>query len=236
MEQNGVIKAEASTERLMKVLLQGDLAGLNPNEKEQYYRAVCESLGLNPLTKPFEYLKFNGKEILYAAKNCAEQLRQLHDISIEIVSREKIGEDLLLVTARAKNKEGRTDESIGALDVKGLTGQNLGIAMMKAETKAKRRVTLSICGLGMLDESEIGTLKETGNWQEVGVVEAAAIPAPTKPTTYNLAKLPAEHRDAAVTLLRQAGAKTDDELLLYWESPTEIKKLANYKVGEAVAV
>lgn len=32
-------------------------------------------------------------------------------------------------------------------------------ALMKAETKAKRRVTLSICGLGLLDESEIDTMK-----------------------------------------------------------------------------
>ncbi|BEJ60493.1 hypothetical protein B10172_05150 [Campylobacter jejuni] len=31
---------------------------------------------------------------------------------------------------------------------------------MKAITKAKRRVTLSICGLGMLDESELETIKE----------------------------------------------------------------------------
>ena len=29
---------------------------------------------------------------------------------------------------------------------------------MKAETKAKRRVTLSICGLGMLDETEVETI------------------------------------------------------------------------------
>ena len=29
---------------------------------------------------------------------------------------------------------------------------------MKAETKAKRRVTLSICGLGILDESETDTM------------------------------------------------------------------------------
>ena len=34
-------------------------------------------------------------------------------------------------------------------------------AMMKAETKAKRRVTLSICGLGMLDESEFDTIRNT---------------------------------------------------------------------------
>ena len=29
---------------------------------------------------------------------------------------------------------------------------------MKAETKAKRRATLSICGLGLLDESEVETI------------------------------------------------------------------------------
>ena len=31
---------------------------------------------------------------------------------------------------------------------------------MKAETKSKRRVTLSICGLGFLDESEIDTIPD----------------------------------------------------------------------------
>ena len=31
---------------------------------------------------------------------------------------------------------------------------------MKAETKAKRRVTLSICGLGMLDETEVESIPD----------------------------------------------------------------------------
>jgi len=35
---------------------------------------------------------------------------------------------------------------------------NFGNALMKAVTKAKRRVTLSICGLGMLDETEVETI------------------------------------------------------------------------------
>ncbi|EOV0478051.1 hypothetical protein ACOIM4_001927, partial [Campylobacter coli] len=43
----------------------------------------------------------------------------------------------------------------GALNIKNLGGDNLANAIMKAITKAKRRVTLSICGLGMLDESEL---------------------------------------------------------------------------------
>jgi len=44
---------------------------------------------------------------------------------------------------------------LGALSLKGLNAEDRANAIMKAETKAKRRVTLSICGLGFLDESEI---------------------------------------------------------------------------------
>ena len=40
-------------------------------------------------------------------------------------------------------------------------GENRANAMMKAETKAKRRVTLSVCGLGMLDETEAEPLAYT---------------------------------------------------------------------------
>jgi len=45
--------------------------------------------------------------------------------------------------------------------------------MMKAETKAKRRVTLSICGLGMLDETEVESLPPAAT---------GAPPEDTKPT------------------------------------------------------
>ena len=59
------------------VLLGGDLERLSPAERVAYYTKVCESLGLNPLTKPFQYLKLNGKTLLYASKDCTEQLRRL---------------------------------------------------------------------------------------------------------------------------------------------------------------
>jgi hypothetical protein len=47
------------------------------------------------------------------------------------------------------------DAAKGAVSVQGLKGEALANALMKAETKAKRRATLSICGLGFLDETEI---------------------------------------------------------------------------------
>ena len=59
------------------------------------------------------------------------------------------------MTAQAEDKTGRCDESTGIVNITGLKGTDLANELMKAETKAKRRVTLSICGLGMLDESEI---------------------------------------------------------------------------------
>src|SRR5262249_39548261 len=52
----------------------------------------------------------------------------------------------------------RTDESIGAVNINGLRGDALANGLMKAETKAKRRGTLSICGLGFLDETETETI------------------------------------------------------------------------------
>lgn len=144
--------------KIEQVLIKGDLSTLTPQEQVVYHNRVCESLGLNPLTKPFEYIKLNGKLVLYAKRDCTDQLRTLKDVSVEITKREMIS-DLCVVTAKAKMPDGREDESIGAVSTRGLKDDSLANALMKAETKAKRRVTLSICGLGFFDESEIDTIE-----------------------------------------------------------------------------
>ncbi len=142
---------------LSSVVIKGDLSVLSEKEKLEYYSSICSSLGLNPLTRPFEYIKLNGKITLYARKDCTEQLRSIKGVSLNIVAREIVS-DVYVVTARATDKNGRIDESLGAVPVKGLHGEALANAFMKAETKAKRRVTLSIAGLGITDESEIGSI------------------------------------------------------------------------------
>lgn len=150
---------EAAT--LESVLLGGDLERLRPGERVNYMLSVCKSLNLNPLTKPFAFLRLRSKEgprtVMYALKDCTEQLRRNHNISIRITARETMN-DVFVVTAQATDKTGRCDESIGAVPLKGLTGEDLANAYMKAETKAKRRVTLSISGLGMLDEAEVDSI------------------------------------------------------------------------------
>lgn len=143
--------------KIEEVLMKGDLKSLSDQERLTYFNRVCESVGLNPLTQPFSYITLNGKLVLYANKSCTDQLRSVHKISIEIVSREKVG-DVYVVTARARTPDGRTDESTGAVALGKASGEMLANLYMKAETKAKRRVTLSICGLGLLDESEVDSI------------------------------------------------------------------------------
>lgn len=145
--------ATATPAIVEQVVVAGDLAKLTPAQRGEYYGRVCASLGLNPFTRPFEYLLLNGKLTLYARKDATDQLRAIRRVSLEIVSRETVG-GIHVVTARATLPDGRTDEEIGAVGVTGLTGEALANALMKASTKAKRRVTLSVCGLGWLDESE----------------------------------------------------------------------------------
>jgi hypothetical protein len=148
-----------SPDVMEKIVIGGDLAELNVAQRADYYTAVCRSLGLNPLTKPFEYLTLNGKLRLYALRDCADQLRRIHGISIYIANRERMG-DIYIVMARAKDRTGREDESTGAVPLSNLKGDALANALMKAETKSKRRVTLSIAGLGWLDETELETIPQ----------------------------------------------------------------------------
>lgn len=147
---------EEKSKILEKVIVSGDLKSLTPEERTKYVFAVCDSVGLNPLTKPFELITLNGKLTLYATRTATDQLRSIKKVSIVIKSREVIN-DTYVVTAAATMGD-RTDESTGAVYIGGLKGDYLANAMMKCETKAKRRVTLSICGLGLLDESEVETI------------------------------------------------------------------------------
>jgi len=155
--QTLVAQSEQLPDNIQQVILTGDLGRLDPNERAVYYLHVCKSIGVNPATRPFEFTVLSGKTVLYAKRDCTDQLRANKKVSIQIVSREKV-DDLFAVTARATMPDGRADEAMGVVAFGNLRGDPAANALMKAETKAKRRVTLSICGLGFTDESELETI------------------------------------------------------------------------------
>ncbi len=171
---NGLATVDRSS-AIEAALVNGDLSGLSTEDRISYYMRMCADVGLNPTTKPFEYLKLNGKLVLYALKGCTDQLRSLRGVSVTIVARENIG-DVYVVTARATLPDGRCDESTGAVACAALRGENLANALMKAETKAKRRVTLSICGLGLLDDSEVDSIPGAARVSSTEPLPVAAMP------------------------------------------------------------
>lgn len=171
--QGGAVNLAA--ELVEKVVVDGNLANLAPAERLSYYRAVCESVGLNPLTKPFEYIHLNGKLRLYALKGATDQLRNLHGISIELEP-PIIQDDLVIVTAVARDRTGRVDSDTGAVPILNLKGEAKANAILKAITKAKRRVTLSMVGLGMLDETEVEAIPGAQVMPDAQLPEARRAP------------------------------------------------------------
>ena len=186
---NAVTKTETqllSPAALEHVLGTGDLSKLTVVQRVEYYGNVCRSLGLNPLTRPFRFMTFQGNTVLYATRDCTDQLRSTRKISVSIVDKQLDG-DLFIVTARATTTDHRTDEDVGAVTIGKLQGEARANAIMKCMTKAKRRVTMSICGMGFLDETEIETLQgartfdaEDEATEVKPVVRLPAQPAPAR--------------------------------------------------------
>ena len=147
------------SQKVEQVVLAGDLSQLGPSERVNYYKAVCDSLGLNPLTRPFEFLKLQGRLILYPRAALADQLRRLHQVSIDNIER-ITNKNLYTVIVRGHTADGRTDEASASVDISKLGNSLLANACMKCETKAKRRFTLSIIGLGWLESVSVDAIDE----------------------------------------------------------------------------
>ncbi len=160
-----------------QLVIMGDLSQLKPAERVSYYKQLCAYVGVDWVARPFDYLTLDNKLVLYANQNCASQLRDARKVSVKILSREVVGE-IYVVTALATLPDGRSEEATGAVSLVeergewktaqsgkkyfvgsgeyvALRGKDYANAIMKSETKAKRRATFALCGLGaMADEAE----------------------------------------------------------------------------------
>lgn len=150
---------EPAITAIEKAVYQGNIAELTPEQRVTYVNELCNSVGLNPLTRPMEYITLQGKLTLYVTRSGTDQLRKINGVSIIGIEAEE-RDGLYIVTATATDEDGRQDTDTGIVSIAGKKGEDYANAVMKATTKAKRRVTLSICGLGFLDESETGGGRE----------------------------------------------------------------------------
>lgn len=152
---------ETITGVVESVLISGDLSKLTSKQRVDYYQNLCKSLNLNPLSRPFDYVTLKGKLTLYAKKDATDQIRRTLDISQKFLAK-RYDKDtgIYEVGVESRLPNGRTDEATAFLHIGGYKGEELANALMKCETKAKRRGTLAIAGLGFMDETEVSDVKE----------------------------------------------------------------------------
>ena len=134
----------------------GDLGELTPRQRVEYHTALCASVGLNPIASGFQYLKLNGKLILYPTRATTAQLAEKRGLSFELIDRQITDDDATFMVGVSDGV--RSGYGIGMVPLSGLRGEARANAIMKADTKARRRGVLDFCGLGMIDESEIGSV------------------------------------------------------------------------------
>lgn len=220
--ENGKELTTLGSDTIMRLVGGGDTAALTPEQKLTYYKARCEAAGLDNRTAPFQFIRLQGREVLYATKGATDQLASNHGIRVEIQS-QATENGVRTVVVRAVAKDGRQTDDIGVVPVEGLKGGDLANAFMKAVTKAKRRAILSLCGLGMLDESELDTIKDVGH---AGPAMSSADPEPTAPSAGGFITYPQAKRFFAIA---KTAGKTDDEIRSYLNDTFGIEKSAQIK-------
>ena len=243
---NELQNVELSPKIVESLMVKGDLSGLSPQQKIEYYHYRCKALNLDPATKPFDLLRLQGKEVLYANASCTQQLCNSRGLSVQITQREKI-EGIFVVSARCTGSDGRSTDNMAALPVDSLKGDALANAMMKCATKAIRRTVLAHCGLGMMDETETETIpgarKAPISESPMPAIEQAPAPDPMEgypifvPGQEEAYGLYATHEAAALAIRDLANRVMDSARIKDEDKPEKVRALlaANKPFAEDLA-
>jgi hypothetical protein len=161
----------------MKFVPMYDLDRLSKEELQQYYLDACAFHGVPPELNvlAFTYMDSGDgarRRVLYAKKGATDIIRERLGISVADLKKE-IFNGTLTYTCFGKNKDGRFEIAVGASYIDGLTGRALEVAIMVAQTRAIRRMTLQFAGAGLIDETELQADSKTTD-----VKEALTVPQP----------------------------------------------------------
>ena len=136
-----------------------DPRAMTADERAGYVATLCKALHLNPLTRPAQFINLSGREVLYLTRTATDQLAAMHNLNRKTIDGPRVvdvcGTKVGLCTVEVSLPSGRSETATATLPAADFV--NL---YMKLETKAKRRGTLSILGLGVLGEDEIETIPD----------------------------------------------------------------------------
>jgi hypothetical protein len=207
--QNG---HEVSMDAIERVLVDGDVSKLTNEQRVLYYRQLCTSLGLNPLSRPLQYMVLQGKMTLYPTAGASFQIARNMGISFQVVKDDTDANlKIHTVIIRASDKSGRTAERKGVVSIDGLKGDALCNALMKCETKATRRAILAMGGLGMMDESEMETVPDARPVQ-VNIDTGEILDAPPAQPQQGYVKLATPNQVKAIYGIGKALGYSDEQM------------------------
>lgn len=158
------------------LVVNGDLSLLTPEESTRHYLMVCQRLRLDPTTSPLLRITLNGRSILYPTRGATDQLAAAWGVDRNLTEKPHVvdtGAGKIIQASCVATWRGRTDESTGSVPVPAHGGEALCNALLKAETKCKRRATLSILGLGMLAEEEVESAQSEARANGSAIIDAA---------------------------------------------------------------
>ena len=175
-----------------------DTKALTHEERVATLSALSKALGLNPLTNPVQFLSLSGREVLYVTKQATDQIAARLRLNRETVAGPEVrdfgGTKLVFCQVKVTAPDGRSEVSTATLPFTDPVN-----VLMKCETKAKRRATLSLAGLGLLTEEEMETipgaqpsptvdLAAIGIERDIGTRPTLPAPAPRLPPAVSFAE------------------------------------------------
>jgi len=222
------------------IVLSGDIGGLTEDERKRIMLRICTDLRLDPAMGAICILKTeDGHEQFYIKGKGTDQLAQKWGVQQKCLEKPSImdlGDGHRAFVARwSASFEGREIDDIGAVPVPQTSWDTKALcnAMMHANTKARRRATLAVLGIGLVDESELDTMRvrddRRGGASRVRGTPARAIGNHTAPAAdsaaadgFNEREWEPDHADLApVTALDRL---RDD--LSQLEGPQSVEQLA----------
>src|SRR5271157_4782964 len=173
-----------------------NLDGLTEAQKVQYLADFSEHLGLPPDLGALDLMWMDDdnksglrKLVVYCRKGTADLLRGIHGIDVQSIE-QLVVPGCVTFKATGKNPTGRQEIAIGSHDTEGLKGGRLASAVMTAQTRSLRRLTLQFVGGGLLDESEVSTQSTNINRTESSLAQLAGSPTVLPPPQVTPAATP----------------------------------------------
>ena len=209
---------------MLAILARGNIASLSEADRTRYILALCDALGLDPRFKPIDLIPGQGGALVpYLNRGATDALARRDKVQRITVVQPKVvaigSVECVLCVSRATMPDGRYEERVATSLLRDHAN-----AFMKVETKAYRRATIAVLGIGMLDESELDGIR--GADAIADTARAQALQAHVEATVERM-------KPVLPTL---AGA-SEDTRRAYWEAQrAQLAIDAGITVREAQAV